>query len=97
MVAAGLLSGRVVDPITLVKRPELAAADPQLSGGIVVECVGSCAEKLREVLPKCAEAEWTAKEPNRLRLKVRGIRVSELFDAQLRLVEPFRAPPPLHA
>jgi hypothetical protein len=28
-----------------------------------------------------------------LRLKVRGLRASQLFDLRLRLVEPFRAPP----
>jgi hypothetical protein len=93
VVAVGLLSGRVVSPLALLSEPGLAEADPLLSGTVTVECVGSCAGKLRELLPVCAEARWSSSEPGRLHLRVKGVHVSELFERQLRVVEPFRAPP----
>ena len=93
IVAAGLLNGKVVSPLALLDKPELAKADPLLSGALTVECLGKWTEKLLEVLSKCVELRWSAHEPNRLRLKTTGICASELFDKGLRLVEPFKAPP----
>lgn len=93
VVAAGLLSGKVVSPLILLSKPRLAEADPLVSGAIAIECTNNCVGKLREVLPRCVEVRWGAREPNKLRLKATKIHVSEIFDRQLRLVEPFRAPP----
>jgi len=93
IVAAGLLNGKVVSPLALLDKPELAKADPLLSGALTVECLGKWTEKLWEVLSKCVELRWSAHEPNKLRLKTTGIHVSELFDKGFRLVEPFKAPP----
>jgi len=45
------------------------------------------------VIQLCGEVKWSAKEQSLLRLRVRGLRASRLFDLLLRLVEPFRAPP----
>jgi len=94
IVAVGLLDGRVVSPLVLLDKPELAEVDPLLSGALVVECVGDCVrKKLLEILPKCIEVRWRAREPDKLHLKVTSIRASELFERRLRLVEPFKAPP----
>ena len=89
----GLLDGRFVSPLAILNKPEFAAADPELSGWIAVECLGGCAGRLRDVVQLCGEVRWSAREPSLLRLKVGRLRVSRLFDLQLRLVEPFRAPP----
>jgi hypothetical protein len=64
-----------------------------LSSWIAVECLGGCAGRLRDAVQLCGEVRWSAREPSLLRLKVRGLRASRLFDLRLRLVEPFRAPP----
>jgi hypothetical protein len=93
VTAAGLLDGRFVSPLALLGRPELATADPELSGWIAVECLGGCAGRLRDVIQLCGEVKWSAKEQSLLSLRVRGLRASRLFDLRLRLVEPFRAPP----
>jgi len=45
------------------------------------------------VVQLCGEVRWSAREPSLLRLRVMGLRASQLFDLQLRLVEPFRTPP----
>jgi hypothetical protein len=55
--------------------------------------LGGCAGRLRDAVQLCGEVRWGAREPSLLRLKVRGLRASRLFDLRLRLVEPFRAPP----
>jgi len=93
IVAAGLLDGRAIDPIALLNKPELAKADPSLSGAITIEWLSKSSKKLWEVLPKWVKMKWSAREPNKLRLKVAGIRVSELFEEGFRLVKPFKAPP----
>jgi hypothetical protein len=93
VTAAGLLDGRFVSPLALLGRPELATTDPELSGWIAIECLGGCVGRLRDVVQLCGEARWSAREPSQLRLRVRRLRASQLFDLRLRLVEPFRAPP----
>jgi hypothetical protein len=55
--------------------------------------LGGCAGRLRDAVQLCGEVRWSAREPSLLRLKVRELRASRLFDLRLRLVEPFRAPP----
>jgi len=93
VVAVGLLTGKIISPLALLNRPIMAEADPNLSGNITVECPISCVKKIRDVMSSSLEVKWSEHEPNKLRLKTRLIHVSELFERQIRLVDPFRAPP----